>query len=51
VYLTTPGHVTAKLLGGGEAPLLPDAAAALANISYPPVASVTLAYPSDAFKV
>ena len=48
VILTAPGHVTGPLVGG-EKGILP-AASLLEKINYPPVASVTLAYPNEAFK-
>jgi oxygen-dependent protoporphyrinogen oxidase len=45
VAVTAPAHATSKLLGD----MMPEAAA-LDDISYPTVASVTLAYPKDALK-
>jgi oxygen-dependent protoporphyrinogen oxidase len=45
VAVTAPAHATSKLLGA----MMPEAAA-LDNIKYPTVASVTLAYPKDALK-
>lgn len=46
VILTTPAHGTAGILRD----LAPTASAAIAEIPYPPVASVVLAYPDDAFR-
>lgn len=43
--ITAPAHVVHKLLQ----PLVPEAAR-LADVYYPPVASVTLAYPKTAFR-
>jgi hypothetical protein len=47
LYITA--YVTAPIVGGIEG-VLPEASN-LDNIYYPPVASVTIAYPNDAFKV
>jgi oxygen-dependent protoporphyrinogen oxidase len=46
VVLTTPAYVTAEILQ----PLDPSLAQVLAEIPYPPVACVVLAYPVSAFK-
>ncbi len=46
VVLTTPAHVTAEIFK----PLHPQVSATLAEISYPPVACVVLAYPVSALK-
>lgn len=46
VALTAPSYVVADLLR----PKVPAAADALADIDYPPVCAVTLAYPVDAIK-
>jgi len=48
LVLTSPAYVTSGIVG--ESGLLP-AAEELSNVNYPPVASVTVAYPNDAFKV
>lgn len=47
--MTSPAYVTSKIFGGEEG-LVPEASG-LDEINYPPVASVTVAYPNDAFKV
>jgi hypothetical protein len=46
VGLTAPSYVVSDLLK----PVVPDAASALANVDYPPVCAVTLAYPESAIK-
>jgi predicted NAD/FAD-dependent oxidoreductase len=46
LLITAPAHITAAIVS----PVLP-AALELTDINYPAVASVTLAYPNDAFKV
>ena len=48
LLLTAPGYVTAKITGGanGVIPVSEE----LDKIDYPPVASVTIAYPNEAFK-
>jgi oxygen-dependent protoporphyrinogen oxidase len=46
LLMTAPGYVTSKLVGEDLVP----AAKALAEVDYPPVASVTVAYPNSAFK-
>lgn len=48
LLLTAPGHVTCKITGGPEG-VVPESEE-LDNINYPPVASVTIAYPNSAFK-
>eukprot|EP00596_Hydrurales_sp_CCMP1899_P002047 CAMPEP_0119033874 /NCGR_PEP_ID=MMETSP1177-20130426/944_1 /TAXON_ID=2985 /ORGANISM="Ochromonas sp, Strain CCMP1899" /LENGTH=487 /DNA_ID=CAMNT_0006990967 /DNA_START=352 /DNA_END=1815 /DNA_ORIENTATION=- len=48
VIMTAPGYVAAKLVGGEDG-VLPEASA-LGDVYYPPVASVTIAYPNSAFK-
>lgn len=48
LLVTAPGYVAADILAG-ENGVLPQAKA-LADVYYPPVASVTLAYPNEAFK-
>ena len=50
LVVTSPGYVTAEILGNSKNGVLP-AAAELGKINYPPVASVTIAYPNSAFKV
>lgn len=51
LLLTAPAYVTAPLLSGkdGSEGVLPEASE-LDKIRYPPVASVTVAYPNEAFK-
>jgi oxygen-dependent protoporphyrinogen oxidase len=48
LLLTAPGHVTCRIIGGigGVVP----SSSKLDDINYPPVASVTIAYPNSAFK-
>jgi oxygen-dependent protoporphyrinogen oxidase len=48
VVMTAPSHVTAPMISGDGGPL-PEAAE-LDDIYYPPVASVTISYPNEAFK-
>lgn len=48
LVLTSPAYVTSGIMGGSG--VLP-AAEELSNVNYPPVASVTVAYPNEAFKV
>lgn len=50
VLLTAPAYITADLFKSNKQNLLPEAAE-LANIKYPPVASVSLAYPNQYLKV
>ncbi len=47
LLLTSPAYATSEVL----TPHVLPAAWELKKINYPPVASVTLAYPNDAFKV
>lgn len=49
LLVTAPSYVVAPIVGS-EGGVLPEAKA-LENIYYPPVASVTVAYPNDAFNV
>jgi oxygen-dependent protoporphyrinogen oxidase len=49
LVLTAPGYVAAQIVGS-EKGVLPEASE-LEKIYYPPVASVTIAYPNEAFKV
>ena len=48
LLLTAPGYVTSKIVGGpdGVVPVADE----LDKINYPPVASVTIAYPNTAFR-
>lgn len=48
IILTAPGYVTAEIVGGSGG-LVPEASL-LSEVEYPPVASVTIAYPNAAFK-
>ena len=48
LILATPAFVTAKILGSKDG-CVPEASS-LQQIEYPPIASVTLAYPNDALK-
>ncbi len=48
LLLTAPGYVTAKITGGADG--IVPVSEKLDNINYPPVASVTIAYPDSAFK-
>eukprot|EP01038_Epipyxis_sp_PR26KG_P007265 gene7265-9904_t len=48
VVVTSPGYVTSNIVGG-EKGIVPKASD-LGDVYYPPVASVTIAYPNDAFK-
>lgn len=48
IVVTSPGYVTADIIGG-EGNLLPEASL-LKDVYYPPVVSVTIAYPNSAFK-
>jgi len=48
LIITSPAYVTAPIVGGLGG-VLPEASA-LDKINYPPVASVTVAYPNEAFK-
>lgn len=47
VVMTAPAYVTAEVVKD----LAPDAAAALGEFYYPPVASVTVSYPEDSFRL
>ena len=47
VVLTAPSYVTSKIIGG-QTGILPEVEA-LDEVYYPPVASVTIAYPNEAF--
>lgn len=49
VVMTAPGYVASTIVGGGQS-VVPEANE-LEDVYYPPVASVTIAYPNDAFKV
>lgn len=49
VLLTAPAYITADLFKSNKQNLLPEAAE-LVNIKYPPVASVSLAYPNQYLK-
>ncbi len=46
VLMTSPAYVTAEILGLNTIPEAKE----LENIVYPPVASVTIAYPNEVFK-
>lgn len=46
--MTSPAYVTSTIFGG-ENGVVPEASL-LDNVNYPPVGSVTIAYPNDAFK-
>lgn len=48
LLLTAPGYVTSKITGGADG--IVPVSEELNNINYPPVASVTIAYPNSAFK-
>ncbi|KAJ1428611.1 hypothetical protein B484DRAFT_413292 [Ochromonadaceae sp. CCMP2298] len=48
LILTAPGYVTSEIVGGPNG-VVPEAKE-LGDVRYPPVASVTIAYPNDAFK-
>lgn len=50
LLITAPAHITANLFRQSDPNLLPEACE-LEKVNYPPVASVTLAYPNEAFKV
>ena len=49
LLVTAPSHVVAPIVSEADDAVLPEAGE-LKNIYYPPVASVTVAYPNDAFK-
>jgi oxygen-dependent protoporphyrinogen oxidase len=51
ILFTSPAHVTSQILSQSEGEGFDQAAKELNKIYYPPVASVTLAYPNEAFKV
>jgi len=48
LLITSPSYATSSILGGPEG-LIPEISL-LNEINYPPVASVTVAYPNEAFK-
>ncbi len=50
ILLTSPAYATAEILRKSDPTFLPEYQE-LAKIYYPPVASVTTAYPNSAFKV
>ena len=49
LLITAPAHVVGPLVGGDRGVV--PAASRLSEVYYPPVASVTFAYPNSAFKV
>lgn len=48
LLLTAPSYATAEVVGGPQG--VNPAASRLKDVNYPPVASVTIAYPNEAFK-
>lgn len=50
LVITSPAYVTADIVASGKDAVIPEAKE-LRDVYYPPVASVTIAYPNDAFKV
>lgn len=51
LLLTTPAYATSEVVAGLNGDGVNPMARRLADVNYPPVASVTVAYPNSAFKV